>query len=330
MADFPIRRLRRLRRGEALRELLAETSVSVNDLVSPLFVCGGEGRSRPIASMPGQFQFSVDTALETVRRWADLGLKAVLLFGLPDAKDPAGSAAWDASAPVQRLIRDIKRELPGMIVITDVCLCEYTDHGHCGAVVNRADGTRGVDNDATLPLLACTALSHAAAGADIVAPSAMMDGQVGAIRRALDDAEFKDVAILSYAVKFASSLYGPFRDAADSAPGFGDRRAYQMDPRSGSQAALEAAADVAEGADMLMVKPAGAYLDIIAGVRGRFDLPVAAYQVSGEYAMIRAASANGWLDERAVATETLVAIKRAGADLIITYFAEQMAQWQSE
>jgi porphobilinogen synthase len=305
--------------------LLAETSVSVNDLVAPLFVCPGEAQSRPIASMPGQFQLSVDTAIETVRRWADLGLKAVLLFGLPDAKDAVGSAAWDAEAPVQRLIREIKRELPEMVVITDVCLCEYTDHGHCGAI---CDGT--VDNDATLELLAKTAVSHATAGADIVAPSAMMDGQVGAIRQALDEAGFKEIAILSYAVKFASSLYGPFRDAADSAPGFGDRRAYQMDPRSCSQAALEAAADVAEGADMLMVKPAGAYLDIIAGVRGRFDLPVAAYQVSGEYAMIKAASANGWLDERAVATETLTAIKRAGADLVITYFAEQMAQWLSE
>ena len=325
MADFPIQRLRRLRRSETLRELLAETSVSVNDLVAPLFVRGGEGQSRPIASMPGQFQLSVDTAIDTVRRWADLSLKAVLLFGLPDAKDAVGSAAWDAEAPVQRLIREIKRELPGMVVITDVCLCEYTDHGHCGAIVEG-----GVDNDATLELLARTAVSHAAAGADIVAPSAMMDGQVGAIRQALDEAGFKEIAILSYAVKFASSLYGPFRDAADSAPGFGDRRAYQMDPRSPSQAALEAAADVAEGADMLMVKPALAYLDIIADVRGRFDLPVAAYQVSGEYAMIKAASANGWLDERAVATETLVAIKRAGADLIITYFAEQMAQWLSE
>ena len=325
MADFPIRRLRRLRRSGALRELLGETSISVNDLVAPLFVCGGGGQSRPIASMPGQFQLSVDTALETVRRWAGLGLKAVLLFGLPESKDAVGSAAWDAEAPVQRLIREIKRELPEMVAITDVCLCEYTDHGHCGAVVEG-----GVDNDATLELLAKTAVSHATAGADIVAPSAMMDGQVGAVRQALDETGFKEIAILSYAVKFASSLYGPFRDAADSAPGFGDRRAYQMDPRACSQAALEAGADVAEGADMLMVKPAGAYLDVIADVRGRFDLPVAAYQVSGEYAMIKAAAANGWLDERAVATETLVAIKRAGADLVITYFAEQMAQWQSE
>jgi len=312
-----------------LRDLLAETTVTVNDLVAPLFVCDGEGVRREIPSMPGQFRLSVDMAAETVRRWADAGLRAVLLFGVPDHKDATGSGAWDDQAAVQRLIHEIKRECPTMVVMTDVCLCEYTDHGHCGVMGEAGNGQPTVDNDATLPLLGRVAVSHAKAGADVVAPSAMMDGQVAAIRQALDEAGSEETAILSYAAKFASSLYGPFRDAADSAPQFGDRRAYQMDPRSARQAVLEAEADVREGADMLMVKPAGAYLDVLARVRRRFALPVAAYHVSGEYAMIKAAAAAGWLDEQAAAMEILGGIKRAGADLIITYFAEQAAQWLS-
>ena len=326
MTDDPTRRLRRLRRLPALRDLLAETCIGTNDLIAPLFVRAGSGVRREIASMPGQFQLSVDEAVRTVGQWVDLGIRAVLLFGIPDRKDASGSAAWDPAQPVQALAGELKRRWDDLIVVTDVCLCEYTDHGHCGPLTSDAAGRRVVDNDAAVELLARTAVSHAESGADIVAPSAMMDGQVAAIRRALDAAGFGDRAILSYAVKFASALYGPFRDAAESAPGFGDRRAYQMDYRAGRQAALEAAADAAEGADMLMVKPAGAYLDVLAGLRQRCDLPLAAYQVSGEYAMIKAAAAAGWLDEAAVVTESLTAIKRAGADLIVTYFAADVAR----
>jgi len=307
--------------------MLAETILTADDLIAPLFVREGDGIRREIASMPGQFQFSVDTGLETVRRWADKGLRAVLLFGIPDAKDAVGSQAWNDEAAVQRLTGEIKRAIPEMVVITDVCLCEYTDHGHCGTLAARADGRQEVDNDATLESLSSVAVSHARAGADIVAPSAMMDGQVLAIRSALDEAGFERTAILAYAVKFASSLYGPFRDAAESPPQFGDRRGYQMDYRAGRQAALEADADAAEGADMLMVKPALAYLDVIADVRRRSALPLAAYHVSGEYAMLKAAAANGWLDERGAVIEVTTAIKRAGADLIITYYAEQLAEW---
>ena len=327
MTRFPERRLRRLRYNATLREMLAETHLRRRDLIAPLFVRPGQGLRRPIASMPGQFQFSPDTAIDAVRRWADKGVPAVLLFGIPEGKDELGSQAWHGEAPVQRLTRQIKDELPAVVVITDVCLCEYTDHGHCGGLVSRPDGSTDVENDATLELLGKVAVSHARAGADVVAPSAMMDGQVGAIRSALDAAGLERTAILSYAVKFASSLYGPFRDAAENAPRFGDRRTYQMDYRAGRQASLEAAADLDEGADMLMVKPAGAYLDIIAEVRRRTLLPLAADHVSGEYAAIKAAAAAGWLDERAAAIEVLTAIKRAGADLIITYFAEQLAEW---
>jgi len=307
--------------------MLAQARLSIHDVIAPLFVREGAGARREIASMPGQFQLSVDSGLQTVRRWAGKGIGAVLLFGIPDTKDATGSQAWSDQAAVQRLTRQIKKACPSMVVITDVCLCEYTSHGHCGVLVDRADGAKDVDNDATLDLLGRTAVSHARAGADVVAPSAMMDGQVAAVRAALDQAHLADVAILSYAVKFASSLYGPFREAAESAPAFGDRRTYQMDYRSPSQAALEAAADVEEGADMLMVKPAGAYLDVIADVRRRTHLPLAAYHVSGEYSMIKAASAAGWIDERAAVLEVLTAIKRAGADLIITYFAESLADW---
>jgi porphobilinogen synthase len=278
--------------------------------------------------MPGQFQFSADTALQTARRWADAGLRAVLLFGVtePNRKDAVGSEAWNDSAAVQRLTRELKGALPQMVVITDVCLCEYTDHGHCGTITDRG-GRRDVDNDATLESLAKVAASHARAGADIVAPSAMMDGQVGAIRSTLDNEGFVNTGILSYAVKFASSMYGPFRDAAESTTQFDDRRTYQMDYRAVRQAFTEAAADIGEGADIIMVKPAATHLDVIAEVRRRFDVPLAAYHVSGEYAALHAAAGNGWLDLKDAAIEVTTAIKRAGADLIITYFAEQLAGW---
>ncbi len=307
--------------------MLAGVRLSVSELIAPLFVCEGEAQRREIATLPGQVQLSVDTAMETVRRWQDCGLPAVLLFGLPGVKDAEGSSAWDARGPVQRLCREIKKHAPTVLVVTDVCLCQYTDHGHCGVLAKRRDGTTDVDNDATLQALSRVALSHAEAGADLVAPSAMMDGQVGAIRSALDGSAFVNVGILAYAVKFASSLYGPFRDAAGSAPAFGDRRSYQMDFRNRRAIWAEAAADIEEGADILMVKPAGAYLDVIADLRRRTDLPIAAYHVSGEYAAIKAAAAAGMLDERSAALEITTAIKRAGADLIITYFAEQLAGW---
>jgi len=324
---FPTTRLRRLRYHATLRDMLAETHLTRNDFIAPLFVREGEGVRREIASMPGQYQLSVDTAMETVRRWADVGLRAVLLFGIPDRKDEAGSEAWNDAAAVQRLAGEIKAQRPEVLVVTDVCLCEYTSHGHCGTLVERPGGARDVDNDATLESLARTAVSHARRGADVVAPSAMMDGQIAAIRQALDAEGLATTAILSYAVKFASGMYGPFRDAAESPPSFGDRRTYQMDYRSAGQAFREAEADLAEGADLLMVKPAATYLDIIAAVKRQFPVPLAAYHVSGEYAAIKAAARLGWLDERAAALEITHAIKRAGADLIITYFAEDLAGW---
>ena len=327
---FPTTRLRRLRYHAALRDMLAETRLGRDDLIAPLFVREGTGVRSEIPSMPGQWQHSVDTGVETVRRWADKGIRAVLLFGIPDAKDAVGTEAWNDGAAVQRLCGQIRSDVPEMLVITDVCLCEFTDHGHCGTLIERRDGRRDVDNDATLESLARVAVSHARCGADVVAPSAMMDGQVAAIRKALDADGFRTTCILSYAVKFASSMYGPFRDAAESAPQFGDRRSYQMDYRAAGQAFAEAAADLAEGADLLMVKPAATYLDVLAAVKGRFDVPLAAYHVSGEYASIKAAAQAGWLDERAAATEITVAMKRAGADLIITYFAEQLAEWLAE
>ncbi len=304
--------------------MLASVRLSREQLIAPLFVREGKGVRNAIASMPGQFQFSVDKALETVRRWADIGLRAVLLFGIPDKKDGVGSEAWNDSAAVQRLTGQIKGALPDMVVITDACLCEYTDHGHCGTLT---DGRTDVDNDATLESLSKVAVSHAKAGADIVAPSAMMDGQVRAIRTALDDSGFENTAILSYAVKFASSMYGPFRDAAESPPRFGNRRTYQMDYRAPRQALQEAELDIREGADIIMVKPAATYLDVIAMVRRRFDTPLAAYHVSGEYSALHAAAQNGWLDLKDAAIEVTTAIKRAGADLVITYFAEQLADW---
>ena len=327
MSGFPTTRLRRLRTTKTLRDMLAEVSLGRSELIAPLFVKEGQGIKLEIPSMAGQYQHSVDTALSTVRRWANKGLKAVLLFGIPETRDPVGSEAWDPDAATQRLVSEIKATIPEVLVITDVCLCEYTDHGHCGTLYKRPDGQMDVDNDATLESLARTAVSHAKAGADIVAPSAMMDGQVAAIRKGLDEAGFENTGIMSYSVKFASSLYGPFRDAAQSAPQSGDRRTYQMDYRSVRQSVLEAKSDIDEGADIIMIKPAATYLDVIAEVRRLVSVPLAAYHVSGEYAMIKAAAKAGWLDEQAAATEVTLAIKRAGADLIITYFAEQLAEW---
>jgi porphobilinogen synthase len=317
-------RPRRLRRTPALRSMLAETQLDARQLIHPLFVRAGRGVDRPIDSMPGHAQRSVDRLAAEIDEAGALGLPAVLLFGLPSSKDDTGSRSWDASGPVPQAIASIKRRATELVVMADVCLCEYTSHGHCG-VLDPSSGA--VLNDATLPLLARAAVTYADAGVDVVAPSAMMDHQVAAIRAALDDAGHGDVAIMSYAVKYASAFYGPFREAAESAPAFGDRRAYQMDPANVREALREAALDVAEGADMLMVKPAGPYLDVVRSVRERFDLPLAAYQVSGEYAMLKAAAERGWLDERRAALESLIGIRRAGADLVITYFAKDAARW---
>jgi len=320
----PAARPRRLRRTAALRSMLAETRLSPRQLVHPVFVREGFGVERPIASMPGHAQRSPDRIARDIDEALSLDIPAVLLFGIPLGKNENGSGAWDGDGPVPRAIRSIKERHAEAVVIADVCMCEYTSHGHCGVVDER---TGIVDNDATLPLLARAAVAYADAGADIVAPSAMMDGQVAAIRRALDEAGHRDVAILSYAVKFASSFYGPFREAAESAPAVGDRRAYQMDPPNAREALREAGLDVAEGADMLMVKPAGPYLDVLHAVREKFDLPLAAYQVSGEFAMIKAAAERGWLDERRAVMESLLGIRRAGADVVITYFAKDAARW---
>lgn len=321
-----INRPRRLRRTPALRRMVRETVLSADDLIAPLFVVAGSGIVRPIRSMPGHAQLSVDQLDLEINEIAELQIPAVLLFGIPAHKDPTGSGGWDPEGPVPQAIRAIKRLAPQLTVIADVCVCEYTSHGHCG-ILAETPGNGDVLNDPTLDILARCAVAYADAGADIVAPSAMMDGQVAAIRAALDAAGHAQVAILSYAAKFASAFYGPFREAAESAPAFGDRRAYQMDPANGREALREVDLDVAEGADMIMVKPAGAYLDVISAVRQRYHLPLAAYQVSGEYAMIKAAAQLGWLDERRAALESLVAIRRAGADMIITYFAKDAARW---
>ncbi len=321
MSHFPVVRPRRLRRTETLRRMVRETHVGVDDLILPLFAVPGEGVRRPVGSMPGVDQTSVDELVKDAREAASLGIPAILLFGIPAEKDEVGSAAWDEEAPVQRAIRAVKAEVADLLVITDVCMCEYTSHGHCG-VIREGD----VANDETLELLAREALSHARAGADVVAPSDMMDGRVAAIRTTLDEAGFEGVAILSYAVKFASAFYGPFRDAAESAPSFGDRRTYQMDPANGLEALREARQDVAEGADMLMVKPALAYLDLIWRVKEDTGMPLAAYHVSGEYAAIMAAARNGWLDEERAMREALLSIRRAGADMVITYWARQFAR----
>jgi porphobilinogen synthase len=304
--------------------MLVETPLAASDLVLPIFVTDGSGIERPIEPMPGHSQWSVDRLSAETDDAFELGIRAVLLFGIPTDKDASGSGAWSSSGPVPRAITEIKRTAPESVVIADVCLCEYTDHGHCGLV----DSERGVVlNDETLPLLARAAVAYADAGADIVAPSAMMDHQVAAIRGALDDAGHDGVAILAYSAKYASAFYGPFRVAADSAPAFGDRRAYQMDPPNAREAMREVDLDVSEGADMVMVKPAGPYLDIIRSTRDRVDVPVVAYQVSGEYAMLKAAAQRGWIDERRAALESLVGIRRAGADVIISYYAKEAARW---
>jgi porphobilinogen synthase len=318
---FPKNRPRRLRRNETLRRMVRETRLAPDDLIQPYFVCPGREVSKPVAAMPGVSQLSVDYAIRAARETHAAGVPAIILFGIPEHKDPQGSEAWDENGPVQRAIREIKEHVPGLAVITDVCMCEYTNHGHCGAIA-----ANDVDNDATLELLARAALSHVRAGADIVAPSDMMDGRVAAIRAALDNENFADIPILAYSAKFASAFYGPFREAAESAPQFGDRRSYQMDPPNGDEAMREIALDLEEGADIVMVKPALPYLDLIYRAKHEFNAPVAAYNVSGEYAMIRAAGINGWLDEERATMEVLTAIKRAGADLILTYFATQVAR----
>lgn len=314
-------RPRRLRRSEALRSLVRETRLGREDLILPLFACPGQSVRREVKSMPGVYNLSVEEIAKEAAAAYESGVQGVMLFGLPESKDELASGAYAEHGIVQQAVRAIRRSAPEIIIITDTCLCEYTSHGHCGVVRDNE-----VLNDESLELLALTALSQAESGADIVAPSAMMDGQVGAIREALDNAGYESVAIMSYAVKFASAFYGPFREAAESTPAFGDRRAYQMDSANAREAMREAELDYAEGADILMVKPATVYLDILKMVRERFDLPLAAYHVSGEYAMIKAAAQNGWIDEQRVMMETLTSIKRAGADIIITYYAREASR----
>lgn len=319
---FPVMRPRRLRVNEKMRRLVRETELDVGDLIYPVFVTEGQGVVTPVEAMPGVNRFSVDTLLAELEDVVAAGIPGIIIFGIPAAKDELGSGAWAEDGIVPRAVRAVKERFPELLVVTDVCLCAYTTHGHCGVV--RAGR---IENDETLTLLARTALAHARAGADIVAPSDMMDGRVKAIRAALDEAGFCDVAIMAYSAKYASAFYGPFREAADSRPQFGDRRSYQMDPANSDEALLEVGLDLEEGADIVMVKPALAYLDIIYRVKRKFKRPVAAYNVSGEYAMIKAAAARGWVDERAVVLEALTAMKRAGADIILTYFAKDVAGW---
>ena len=319
--SFPSHRPRRLRRSENLRRMTRETHLRVDNLIMPLFIVPGARVENPIGSMPGIAQLSVDRAVEECKQIRDLGIPGVILFGIPDEKDAVGSGAYSDNGIIQRALRALKEAVPGLTLITDVCLCEYTDHGHCGLVKGH-----DVDNDATLELLVKESLSHVRAGADMVAPSDMMDGRIGAIRRALDQQGFPHIPIMAYAAKFASGFYGPFREAAESTPQFGDRRSYQMDPANGDEAIREVALDIEEGADIVMVKPALPYLDIIRRVREEFGHPLAAYNVSGEYAMLKAAALNGWLDEERVMLEALTSIKRAGADLILTYFAKDAAR----
>jgi porphobilinogen synthase len=316
-----IHRPRRLRRNETLRSLVRETRLAAEDFVLPFFVCPGKGIRREVSSMPGVHNLSVDEVTKEAIAAAELGVRGIILFGLPESKDELASGAYDENGVVQQAIHSIRKAVPNLIIMADTCLCEYTSHGHCGVVRNGE-----VLNDESLELLARTAVSQAEAGADVVAPSAMMDGQVGAIREALDSSALDQVAIMSYAVKYSSAFYGPFREAAESAPAFGDRRAYQMDPPNAREAIREAELDYSEGADILMVKPATVYLDILKSVHDRFDLPLAAYHVSGEYALIKAAAQKGWIDENRVMLETLTSIKRAGADIIITYYARDAIQ----
>jgi porphobilinogen synthase len=322
MAAYPTKRLRRLRYNPLVRDMVRETELSKNDLIYPLFVVPGEKIKKEIKSMPGVFQMSIDVLVEECKEVSALGIPAVILFGIPEHKDEKGSEAYDSNGIIQRAVRAIKANVQNLIVITDVCLCEYTSHGHCG-LLNGEE----ILNDETVSLLAKEAITHAEAGADIIAPSDMMDGRIAAIRKALDYKGFVNIPIMSYAVKYASGYYGPFRDAADSAPAFGDRRSHQMDIANSNEAIREAEADVEEGADIIMVKPAGPYLDVLYRVKQKFGLPTAAYQVSGEYAMIKAAGRNGWIDEERVMIESLTAIKRAGADMFLTYFAKDAARW---
>ncbi|MGB9935428.1 porphobilinogen synthase [Thermodesulfovibrio sp. Kuro-1] len=318
---FPIHRPRRLRRTDILRKMVRETTLTPQDFIYPMFVVPGKKVKNPISSMPECFQESIDEAVKTAKEVFSLGIPAIILFGIPEHKDEKASSAYDEKGVVQQAIKAIKDALPDLIVVTDVCLCEYTSHGHCGIIKNGK-----IDNDSTLEILALEALSHARAGADIVAPSDMMDGRIGRIRKVLDEEGFSDVIILSYAAKYASAFYGPFREAAQSTPAFGDRRSYQMDPANRREALKEVALDIEEGADIVMVKPALAYLDIISDVKKNFNVPVAAYNVSGEYSMVKAAAQLGWLNEEAVMMEILTAIKRAGADIILTYFAKKAAK----
>jgi porphobilinogen synthase len=326
-SHFPTTRPRRLRHNPLVRELVRENTLTAGDFILPLFVRPGRGIKKEIASMPGQHQLSVDRLADEVGTAADLGVRAFILFGIPTRKDATGSSAIDDEGIVQQALRSLRQTYKDrVLLVTDECFCEYTDHGHCG-VLSEATGRLDLDNDATLPLLAAQCVSHARAGADVVAPSGMLDGMVGAIRRGLDEAGFSHVPILTYAAKYASGFYGPFRDAAESPPQFGDRSSYQMDPANGDEAMREVALDLAEGADMVMVKPALAYMDIMRRVKEHFGVPLAAYNVSGEYAMVKAAAARGWIDERRVALEILTGIKRAGADMILTYHALDAARW---
>jgi porphobilinogen synthase len=320
--SFPLHRYRRLRRSESLRTLVRETSLAPSDFIAPLFVVPGRGVRQPVSSMPGIDRVSPDLAAKDVKALASLGVLSVILFGIPEDKDAKGTSSADPEGPVCQAVRAIKAESPATVVMTDVCLCEYTDHGHCGVIAHDT-----VDNDATLPILAAEALAHAQAGADVVAPSDMMDGRVGAIRAALDGGGFRDVALLAYAAKYASGFYGPFREAAESTPSFGDRRAYQMDSANVREAVKEVLSDVEEGADLVMVKPALSYLDVIRAAKEVTLVPLACYNVSGEYAMVKAAAANGWIDGKRVTLEILTSMKRAGADLILTYHAKEAAQW---
>ncbi|AEG59889.1 porphobilinogen synthase [Desulforamulus ruminis] len=325
MPCFPTLRHRRLRWNEKVRQLVREHHLGVDDLIYPVFATYGQGIRRPVASMPGVFNLSLDTLLEEIKEVVQLGIPGVLVFGIPEEKDEVGTGAYDEKGIVQQAVTAIKKAFPELLVITDVCLCEYTSHGHCGLIIDGA-----VDNDSSLELIAQTALSHARAGADMVAPSDMMDGRVAAIRQKLDGEGFTQMPIMAYSAKYASVYYGPFREAAGSAPQFGDRKTYQMDPANGDEAIRETRADIEEGADIVMVKPALAYLDIVRRLKEEFDYPVAVYNVSGEYAMIKAAAEMGWIDERKIVLETLTGFKRAGADIIITYHAKDVARWLRE
>ena len=325
MSTFPIYRPRRLRANENLRRLVRETALSVNDLIYPMFVVHGRDTATEISAMPGCYQYSVDRLVTAAKELAALGIPGTILFGIPALKDPLGTEAYADDGIIQLAVRAIKDAVPDLLVMTDVCLCEYTDHGHCGVIEDSE-----VQNDPTLELLVKESLSHARAGADVIAPSDMMDGRVGAIREALDENGYENIPIMAYSAKYASAFYGPFREAAESAPQFGDRRSYQMDPANAEEALREVALDIQEGADILMVKPALSYLDVIHRVKTEFQVPVAAYNVSGEYAMVKAAAQNGWIDEERVALELLTSIKRAGADMILTYFAKSVVEWLND